>query len=160
MFLARLSQSVNYLQSFVIAVLFIYITTGGKPSDFTDQKHLMQPSPYRGQPTPEIEAAFIRLWRFPPIHFPEDKLTSHNKTPAESYEHVSKELGGNITTFRAIKDIVRRHVDHCIDTIRHFLMCQSEVTPVVFEKDLSLPSGSKNNFYMRRKCRNFEKIQA
>lgn len=31
--------------------------------EFTDQNHLMQPSPYRGNPTPEIEEAWIRLWR-------------------------------------------------------------------------------------------------
>ncbi|TQN71031.1 Cyclochlorotine biosynthesis protein O [Colletotrichum shisoi] len=127
----------------------------------------------------------------PPIHFPEDKLEALNKTPAENYEHVSKDLGGggvkgflnvfhqlhclnfvrqytyrdaydysNVTTFRANKEIVRGHVDHCIETLRHFLMCQSDVTPVVFEKDPSRPSGSKSDFNMRRKCRNFGKIQA
>ncbi|TIC95044.1 hypothetical protein CH35J_008772 [Colletotrichum higginsianum] len=158
--------------------------------EFTDQNHLMQPSPYRGQPNPEVEEAWIRLWRVPPIHFPEDKLEALNKTPAENYEHVSKHLGGgvkgflnvfhqlhclnfvrqytyrdaydysNVTTFRASKEIVRGHVDHCIETLRHFLMCQSDVTPVVFEKDPSRPSGSKSDFNMRRKCRNFGKIQA
>lgn len=30
---------------------------------FTEQNHLMQPSPYRGQPTPEVEEAWLRLWR-------------------------------------------------------------------------------------------------
>ncbi|WDK18393.1 hypothetical protein CGRA01v4_09678 [Colletotrichum graminicola] len=212
---SKLSANTCYLlvlQTFVIAALFIYIIIG-KPSDvvcaaqlspyspylesgdlefqeFTEQNHLMQPSPYRGQPTPEIEEAWIRLWRVPPIHFPENKLTALNKTPAENYEHVSEELGSgvkgflnvfhqlhclnfvrqytyrdaydysNVTTFRANKEIVRGHVDHCIETIRHFLMCQSDVTPVVFEKDLSRPSGSKSDFNMRRKCRNFGKIQA
>ncbi|KAK1973907.1 hypothetical protein LZ30DRAFT_609511 [Colletotrichum cereale] len=201
------------LQSFTIVLLLIYIGIGAKPNDaacarqlspyspylesgdlefedFTDQNHLMQPSPYRGQPTPEVEEAWIRLWRVPPIHLPEDKLVALNKTPAENYEHVSEELGGgvkgflnvfhqlhclnfvrqytyrdtydysNVTTFRASKEIVRGHVDHCIETIRHFLMCQSDVTPVLFEKDLSRPSGSKSDFNIRRKCRSFEKIQA
>ncbi|OBR08531.1 Tat pathway signal sequence [Colletotrichum higginsianum IMI 349063] len=201
------------LQSFVIVVLLLYITIKQRPGDaacarqlspyspylesgdleyeeFTDQNHLMQPSPYRGQPNPEVEEAWIRLWRVPPIHFPEDKLEALNKTPAENYEHVSKHLGGgvkgflnvfhqlhclnfvrqytyrdaydysNVTTFRASKEIVRGHVDHCIETLRHFLMCQSDVTPVVFEKDPSRPSGSKSDFNMRRKCRNFGKIQA
>lgn len=31
--------------------------------EFTDQNHLMQPSPYRGHPTPEVEEAWLKLWR-------------------------------------------------------------------------------------------------
>ena len=31
--------------------------------EFTEQNHLMQPSPYRGKPTPQIEEAWIGLWR-------------------------------------------------------------------------------------------------
>lgn len=31
--------------------------------EFTELNHLMQPSPYRGHPTPEVEEAWIKLWR-------------------------------------------------------------------------------------------------
>ena len=31
--------------------------------EFTDQNHLMQPSPYRGKPTREVEDAWLKLWR-------------------------------------------------------------------------------------------------
>ena len=31
--------------------------------EFTDQNHLMQPSIYRGHPTPEVEQAWIDLWK-------------------------------------------------------------------------------------------------
>ncbi|KAI8305827.1 hypothetical protein K4K61_005008 [Colletotrichum sp. SAR11_59] len=157
--------------------------------EYTEQNHLMQPSPYRGKPTREVEEAWIRLWRVPPIRFPEDKLAALNKSPPEKYERVSKELGGgvkgflnvfhqlhclnlvrqytyrndydysNVTAFRAPEELVRGHIDHCIETIRKSLMCTADVTPVVFEKDPSRASGSKSDFNLWRKCRNFDRIQ-
>ena len=38
--------------------------------EFTDKNHLMQPSIYRGLPTPETEQAWIELWRstYNPLH--------------------------------------------------------------------------------------------
>ena len=38
--------------------------------EFTDENHLMQPSIYRGLPTPEVEQAWIELWRstYTPLH--------------------------------------------------------------------------------------------
>ncbi|KAH0422891.1 hypothetical protein CcaCcLH18_12543 [Colletotrichum camelliae] len=199
-------------QSLIIVVLCTRLITGKKPDDlqcarqlspyspyiesgdmefveYTEQNHLMQPSPYRGKPTREVEEAWIRLWRVPPIRFPEDKLAALSKAPAEKYEHVPQELGGgvkgflnvfhqlhclnlvrqytyrndydysNVTAFRAPEELVRGHIDHCIETIRKSLMCTADVTPVVFEKDSSRASGSKSDFNLRRKCRNFDKIQ-
>ncbi|EQB43626.1 hypothetical protein CGLO_17715 [Colletotrichum gloeosporioides Cg-14] len=157
--------------------------------EYTEQNHLMQPSPYRGKPTREVEEAWIRLWRVPPIRFPEDKLAALNKAPPEKYERVPKELGGgvkgflnvfhqlhclnlvrqytyrndydysNVTAFRAPEELVRGHIDHCIETIRKSLMCTADVTPVVFENDPSRASGSKSDFNLWRKCRDFDRIQ-
>ncbi|KAL3304119.1 Tat pathway signal sequence [Colletotrichum asianum] len=199
-------------QSLIIVVLCTRLIIGKKPNDlqcarqlspyspyidsgdmefveYTEQNHLMQPSPYRGKPTREVEEAWIRLWRVPPIRFPEDKLAALNKSPPEKYERVSKELGGgvkgflnvfhqlhclnlvrqytyrndydysNVTAFRAPEELVRGHIDHCIETIRKSLMCTADVTPVVFEKDPSRASGSKSDFNLWRKCRNFDRIQ-
>lgn len=65
----------------------------------------------------------------------------------------------NVTAFRAPEELVRGHIDHCIETIRKSLMCTADVTPVVFEKVPSRPSGSKSDFNLWRKCRNFDRIQ-
>ncbi|KAF4887132.1 Cyclochlorotine biosynthesis protein O [Colletotrichum fructicola] len=218
-------------QSLIIIVLCTRLIIGKKPDDlqcarqlspyspyidsgdmefveYTEQNHLMQPSPYRGKPTREVEEAWIRLWRVPPIRFPEDKLAALNKAPPEKYERVPKELGGgvkgflnvfhqlhclvikalfvtseqaradnvlqnlvrqytyrndydysNVTAFRAPEELVRGHIDHCIETIRKSLMCTADVTPVVFEKDPSRASGSKSDFNLWRKCRDFDRIQ-
>lgn len=64
-----------------------------------------------------------------------------------------------MTTFRAPDELVRGHVDHCVETIRKYIMCSADVTPVVFEKDDSNGVGFRSDFNMRRKCRNFAKIQ-
>ena len=66
----------------------------------------------------------------------------------------------NMTAFRAPHDLVRGHVDHCIETVRKALMCTSDVTPMVFIKDSSRVSGGKSDFNTKRKCRNFQNIQA
>lgn len=64
-----------------------------------------------------------------------------------------------MTVFRAPKEVLRGHVDHCIETIRKAIMCASDVTPMVFIKDPTRPEGRKSDFNIRRKCRNFEKVQ-
>lgn len=65
----------------------------------------------------------------------------------------------NVTAFRAPDEVVRGHVDHCIETIRKAITCASDVTPMVFIQDSTRPEGRKSDFNTRRKCRNFEKIQ-
>ncbi|KAJ0267537.1 hypothetical protein COL940_014274 [Colletotrichum noveboracense] len=156
-------------QSLIIIVLCTRLIIGKKPDDLQCARQL---SPY-----------------FPPIRFPEDKLAALNKVPPEKYERVPKELGGgvkgflnvfhqlhclnlvrqytyrndyeysNVTAFRAPEELVRGHIDHCIETIRKSLMCTADVMPVVFEKDPSRASGSKSDFNLWRKCRKFDRIQ-
>ncbi|KAK3349067.1 hypothetical protein B0T25DRAFT_623934 [Lasiosphaeria hispida] len=156
--------------------------------EFMAQNHLMQPSPYRGRPTPEIEESWLKLWRVPTIHLPETKLAALNKTPASDYTHVSPEYGGgvmgfldvfhqlhclnlvrqytyrdeydysNVTAFRAPREIVRGHIDHCIETVRKAIMCTADVTPVLFTKDPHEPSG-RSDFNIKKKCRDFARVQ-
>lgn len=65
----------------------------------------------------------------------------------------------NVTAFRAPQEVVRGHIDHCIETIRKAIMCTADVTPVVFLKDSSRKGGSKSDFNIRKKCRDFERIR-
>ncbi|KAK3935488.1 hypothetical protein QBC46DRAFT_397389 [Diplogelasinospora grovesii] len=157
--------------------------------EFQAQNHLMQPSPYRGHPTREVEEAWLKLWRLPTIHFAEEKMVALNKTPADLYAKVAPKYGGdmmgffdvfhqlhclslvrqytyrndydysNVTAFRAPEEVVRGHIDHCIETIRKAIMCTGDVTPVVFRKDDGRAEGFKSDFNIQRKCRNFTKIQ-
>ncbi|KAF2218102.1 hypothetical protein CERZMDRAFT_108644 [Cercospora zeae-maydis SCOH1-5] len=149
----------------------------------------MQPSPYRGQPTPDVERAWRKLARVPRIQFPSSKLSALNKTDSDTYALAAAQYGGgvlgylnvfhelhclnmirqytyrdsydysDVTAFHAPEEIVRGHVDHCIETIRKQLMCTSDVTPVVFVKDASRATGLKPDFNLRRKCRDYEQIR-
>lgn len=65
----------------------------------------------------------------------------------------------NVTAFRAPEEVVRGHIDHCIETIRKAIMCTADVTPVVFLKDESRKGGSKSDFNIRKKCKDFERIK-
>ncbi|KAH8912447.1 hypothetical protein BR93DRAFT_78799 [Coniochaeta sp. PMI_546] len=157
--------------------------------EFTDQNHFMQPSIYRGPPSHELEDAWTRLWRFPMVQLPENMMGALNKTPAHEYAHANAKYGGEVlgfldvfhqlhclnmirqftnrdrydysheSAFNAPEDVVRGHVDHCIETLRKAIMCTSEVTPMVFPLDSSRPGGRKSDFNIKRKCRNYEKIQ-
>ena len=65
----------------------------------------------------------------------------------------------NVTAFRAPQEVVRGHIDHCIETIRKAIMCTADVTPVVFLKDETRKGGSKSDFNIVKKCRDFERIR-
>nr|A0A142I736.1 RecName: Full=UstYa family oxidase phomYc'; AltName: Full=Phomopsin biosynthesis cluster protein Yc'a [Diaporthe leptostromiformis]AMR44288.1 DUF3328 protein [Diaporthe leptostromiformis] len=137
--------------------------------EFTELNHLMQPSPYRGQPTPEIEEAWVRLWRdyaHVSTRYGDDMLgflnvfhQLHCLNLVRQYTYRDDYDYSNVTAFRAPQELVRGHIDHCIETIRKSIMCASDVTPVVFQLDDSRKSGFKSDFNMRRTCRNFDKIQ-
>ena len=53
----------------------------------------------------------------------------------------------------------RMHVDHCIETVRMSLMCYADITPVLVEVTPNRKLGSKNDFNVHHKCRNFGKLR-
>jgi hypothetical protein len=52
----------------------------------------------------------------------------------------------------------RMHVDHCIETLRLQLMCNADTTPMLVLKDDSRAIGSKADFNVHHKCRNWDKV--
>ena len=52
----------------------------------------------------------------------------------------------------------RMHVDHCIETLRLSIMCHSDVTPLLVERDSWRKTGFVLDFNNYHKCRNFERI--
>lgn len=86
------------------------------------------------------------------------RLTTSQST-IRQYTYRDEYDYSNVTAFRAPDDIVRGHIDHCIETIRKAIMCTSDVTPMLFIKDPKRPEGKKSDFNIRRKCRNYQKVQ-
>jgi hypothetical protein len=54
---------------------------------------------------------------------------------------------------------IRMHVDHCIETLRKTLVCQSDVTPMLIIDDPTKPDGCPD-FNAFHRCRRFEKVWA
>lgn len=50
----------------------------------------------------------------------------------------------------------RIHVDHCIDTLRQYIMCTADTTPIFMELRPDLESGVHADFGTFHKCRDFE----
>jgi len=62
-----------------------------------------------------------------------------------------------------IKDVnaeyMRDHVDHCITTIRLALMCTSDLTPILLERDVENVISVIPDLQTNHKCRDFGKVQ-
>lgn len=55
-------------------------------------------------------------------------------------------------------EVAREHADHCVETIRHALMCNADVTPyLLFEVEPEPGSDvpAREDFQAFHKCRNF-----
>ena len=54
---------------------------------------------------------------------------------------------------------LRTHVDHCISTLRQAIMCTSDVTPVLLQRNIDAPLDVEADFHTLHKCRDFERLQ-
>jgi len=60
--------------------------------------------------------------------------------------------------FRGSPEMLRTHVDHCIESLRLATMCQGDVTPLFIRHDPSNPLGDVADFSNYHKCRRFDKL--
>ncbi|KAF2439302.1 hypothetical protein P171DRAFT_370123, partial [Karstenula rhodostoma CBS 690.94] len=62
--------------------------------------------------------------------------------------------------FHGLSDnLIRTHLDHCIDVLRQDMMCHVDVTPYFIVYDETAPVGETFDFSPHQKCRNFDKIR-
>lgn len=54
-------------------------------------------------------------------------------------------------------DVLREHVDHCIETLRIALMCFGDTTPVLFYENAFSTSGS-SDFETLHRCKKWETL--
>lgn len=158
--------------------------------DVQFQNGFFEQSKYRGRPTPEIEKAWFELWNFGPVNIPVDKLSVLNKSKDDDWQRTKPESGGgvigslevfhqihcldlirqytykdeydysNLPSFDGSPRLVREHVDHCINSLRIYLQCASDVTPYLMKRDTQKPLGIDPDFNTQHKCRNFDAIHA
>ncbi|KAK1973944.1 hypothetical protein LZ30DRAFT_814329 [Colletotrichum cereale] len=122
------------------------------------------------------------------MHLANYRLSELNKSAEGPWRRLSEEQGGGVAgfievfhqlhclnlvrqyTYRDSYDysgevpfgdtpaMLRRHVDHCIETIRLNLMCAGDVTPFLVTLDPKNKLGESADFETLHKCRNFAKL--
>lgn len=60
------------------------------------QGSFMEPSPYRGRPTPQMDALWERLWDWGAYNVPEHQLRALNKSESVPWHHVDEQFGGGL----------------------------------------------------------------
>ncbi|KAG0697876.1 hypothetical protein DFH29DRAFT_944379, partial [Suillus ampliporus] len=145
------------------------------------------PSIYRGPPSPEIDAAWDRLSRdVRPTRMTLEEMHKAGETDLRSKVKYPDKIGGGFMvsmeslhqlhclnllrkaswleyygptdpSFQDTPEVVRLHLDHCIEMIRQNIMCNADVTMITWDwvERHRIPYP---NFNTRHQCRNFEKI--
>jgi hypothetical protein len=145
------------------------------------------PSIYRGPPSPEIDAAWSMVARdvLPtrmslgeilkagevdspskvkyPAQFDRDFMVSmeapHQLHCLNLLRKASwpEHYGSTEASFQNKPEVVRMHLDHCVEKIRQNIMCNADVTMITWDWVQGLKTPYPN-FNTRHQCRNYKKI--
>lgn len=145
------------------------------------------PSIYRGPPSPEIDTTWNRIsLDVGPTRMTYEEMLKANATNMRSKVRFPDKIGGGYmvsieashqmhcvnllrkaswaeyygpidTSFQASPEILRMHLDHCVEMLRQNIMCHADVTMIswYWVEGRTVPYP---NFNIRHRCRNFEKI--
>ncbi|KAG2148153.1 uncharacterized protein EDB93DRAFT_1250211 [Suillus bovinus] len=145
------------------------------------------PSIYRGPPSPEIDAAWNRIAHdVLPTRMSLEEILKAGEVDSPSKVKYPEEFGGGFMVsmeaphqlhclnllrkaswpeyyeatdvlFQDTPEVVRMHLDYCIEMLRQNMMCNADVTVITWDwvrgQKYPLP-----NFNTRHQCRNYEKI--
>jgi len=153
--------------------------------DYNNSNHTLQhtPSPgphYVGPPSPEIDALWEDIAGIQEIYLTKeeavaagvdhtyiDPLTNLYEVEVESLHHlhcidyIRKSM--DIEKYPELQehaDTWRIHFDHCIDTLREFVTCKADMTPIVLVRpEVSGIEVPMPDFRTTHVCRNFNKLK-
>ena len=77
-----------------------------------------------------------------------------------SYKDHYLERDGHLPDhFNISENLIREHLDHCVDVLRQDMMCHIDVSPYFIVYDEKAPLGSTFDFSPHQKCRNFDRVR-
>jgi len=140
--------------------------------------NLDKPTPYRGPPSDELDAAWGELLSHSSIRLTEDALRRMNRTSIKLADGSGEYMGElnvfhHIHCLKYVRDYLHYdyyepthqfeaanlldHIDHCIDDIRQTLMCHADLTVVTYDW---IPNYRKPwpNFAVEHECVNWERL--
>ncbi|GAW23805.1 hypothetical protein ANO14919_133820 [Xylariales sp. No.14919] len=153
----------------------------------TFQNGFSQKSIYRGEPTPELEMAWLDSLPSSPIPIPKSKLSELQLSDEEYLEgHGDFEgsLYGNLEVFRNLgclnllrqhtyrdefdysflpafkgsEEMIMRRVDACVQRLREVLMCSGDATPYLIMLTPEKKTKESPDFNTLHYCRNYDRI--
>ncbi|KAG2059392.1 hypothetical protein BDR06DRAFT_949446 [Suillus hirtellus] len=145
------------------------------------------PSIYRGPPSQEIDAVWARITDdVPPTRMSLEEILKAGEVDTPSKVKYPPEYGGGFMvsmeaphqlhclnllrkaswpkyygpidpSFQDTPEVVRMHLDHCIEMLRENTMCNADVTMITWDwvQGHKIPYP---NFNTRHQCRDFEKV--
>ncbi|KAH8784569.1 hypothetical protein F5882DRAFT_294848, partial [Hyaloscypha sp. PMI_1271] len=142
---------------------------------------------YIGKPTAEGEEAWNKLWDIGEVNIPFNKVHLLNKTLHDPWKLTLPQYGRGVVAnfevfhqlhcldkirqytyldsyetppddFDETPEMTRKHIDHCIETLRLSIMCHGDVTPLLIRHSASGPLGGMMDFSNHHKCRRFDKL--
>lgn len=145
------------------------------------------PSIYRGPPSQEIDAVWARITDdVPPTRMSLEEILKAGEVDTPSKVKYPPEFGGGFMvsmeaphqlhclnllrkaswpkyygpidpSFQDTPEVVRMHLDHCIEMLRENTMCNADVTMITWDwvQGYKIPYP---NFNTRHQCRDFEKV--
>ncbi|PHH75343.1 hypothetical protein CDD82_4485 [Ophiocordyceps australis] len=130
---------------------------------------------YGGEPRPEGEAAWSKLFKHNNLRFTADEMRRLNRTALELrngggyYGQLS--VHHHLHCLKMLRQVLwydfynvsipdfRVHADHCIDDIRQSLMCHADLSVVAFEWKQHIRTPIPN-FHVDQACVDWEQIDA
>ena len=144
------------------------------------------PSPYRGAPSEDLDAAWSRVTDIGVFGLSESNFRRINPTYGESAVRLPDGRGGQkagslevfhqlhclnflrqsthmeyyrsrVISFQDEPETVRTHIDHCIEMLRQSIMCQSDLGVLTYNW-VEVQENPWPNFNTQHQCRDFEKV--
>ncbi|CEJ81373.1 hypothetical protein VHEMI01504 [[Torrubiella] hemipterigena] len=140
------------------------------------------PSPFKGKPRPELDAAWAGIMNQSLILITEDEMKRINQPIENAYGHdgkyfafvevfhqlhclnlvrkfIHRESYPDYTSFHDDPGMVDYHVDHCLDVLRQKIMCDSDIDLIVYNDRSRQKLAPEPRFDIQHTCRNFEDIR-